>query len=267
MVQAWTITDPLAHFLTPPLRCADVRNSPQTGRVASGQFAFAVFRAQRLHGVLPQSTHRVHISAPEVEKKRWHALHHQASRDWVYKVNFSLFAGVIRVLLIVPGKWDTRKVERDTAVKQQHTPKGGICLYRANHILLAATDEHKHVSSATSSSCCWVENVSLCLVCVDPCIHEFISLVHTHTGLAASLMISTTNPVRQASLSLSHNASHFVSRKWADKGCGKEMQMGWKKRGEGMEDISKGGRGRCEKVTADWSLALSWWQPPDTGER
>lgn len=58
-------TDPVAHFPAYPLSCAYQTHLPQTRRVASGELAFPVFWAQRLHGVLPQSTHRVHISAPE----------------------------------------------------------------------------------------------------------------------------------------------------------------------------------------------------------
>lgn len=69
------LTDPLAHFLSvPPSSCADAINLPQTRRVASGQFAFAVFRAQRLHGVVPQSAHSMHISAPEGKTKQQHTL-------------------------------------------------------------------------------------------------------------------------------------------------------------------------------------------------
>lgn len=65
MGQATEATDPVAHFPAFPLSCADQRHSPQTRRVTSGELAFPVFRAQRLHGVLPQSAHCVHISAPE----------------------------------------------------------------------------------------------------------------------------------------------------------------------------------------------------------
>lgn len=76
----------------------------------------------------------------------------------------------------------TREAGQKLDTVQSGTEQGRIRLYHANCILLADTDKHKHVSSASSSE--RREYVRLCLH-VGLCIYEFIiislslSLIHT----------------------------------------------------------------------------------------